>query len=57
MVSLIFVWVDGMRGKAVVRRALEDVDFSEIIKRGETKKVCFPDGKVLEKVFKFEQAS
>jgi len=47
----------GTREKAVVRRALEGVDFSEIMKSGKTKKVCFPNGKVLEKIFKFEHAS
>jgi UDP-glucose 4-epimerase len=53
-----FCLVDGdVRDKADVKKVLEGVDFSEIMKRGKTKKVCFPDRKVLEKTFKFEQAS
>ena len=53
-----FCLVEGdVRDKADVEKALEGVDFSEIMKSGKTKKVCFPDGKVLEKTFKFGQAS
>jgi len=53
-----FCLVEGdVNVKADVEKALEGVDFSEIMKSGKTKKVCFPDGKVLEKTFKFGQAS